>query len=76
MAPRHLTEFDKFDFLLSLNASPDLSVQLEQGDVVIQRLRVVVVVDVGGGDSQGLRALRPVLGGQIMVADPHIDGVT
>ena len=35
----------------------DLSVQLEEGDVVVERLRVMVVVDVGGGDPQSLGAL-------------------
>ena len=34
-----------------------LSVQLEEGDVVVERLRVVVVVDVGGGHPQSLGAL-------------------
>ena len=56
--------------------SPHLSVQFEQRDVVVERLRVVVVVDVGGGDTQRLCALGAVLGGQVVVADPHVDGVT
>lgn len=50
--------------------------QLEQGDVVVERLAVVVVVNVGGGDAEGLGAWRTELLGEIVVADANIDGVT
>lgn len=49
--------------------------QLQQGDVVVQRLRVVVVVYVRGGHAQRLRARAPVLPGQVVVAHPHVDRV-
>ena len=49
--------------------------QLEQGDVVVERLGVVVVVDVGGGHPQGLGAGRAELLGQVVVAHAHVDGV-
>ena len=50
--------------------------ELEQGDVVVQRLAVVVVVDVGGGHPQGLGPRGPVLLSQIVVTNADIDGVT
>lgn len=53
-----------------------LAVELEQGDVVVQRLAVVVVVDVGGGHPQGLSPRGPVLLSQIVVTNADIDGVT
>ena len=53
-----------------------LAVELEQGDVVVQRLTVVVVVDVGGGHPQGLSPRGPVLLSQIVVTNADIDGVT
>ena len=49
--------------------------QLQQGDVVVQRLAVVVVVDVGGGHPQGLGAGGAVLLGQVVVTDTDVDGV-
>ena len=49
--------------------------QLEQGDVVVQGLAVVVVVDVGGGHSQGLGAGAAVLLGEVVVAHADVDGV-
>ena len=53
-----------------------LPVQLEQGDVVVQRLAVVVVVNVGGGHPEGLRPRGAVLLSQIVVTNTDIDGVT
>lgn len=52
-----------------------LTVQLEQRDIVVQRLRVVVVVDVRGGHAQRLRARAAVLTGQVVVANAHVDRV-
>lgn len=52
-----------------------LPVQLQQRDVVVQRLRVMVVVYVRGGHAQRLRARAPVLPGQVVVAHAHVDGV-
>ena len=51
-------------------------VQLEQGDVVVEGLAVVVVVDVGGGHPQGLGPRGTVLLSQIVVTNTDIDGVT
>jgi len=53
-----------------------LTVELEQGDVVVQRLRIVVVVDVRGGHPECLCTRAPVLSGQVMVAHAHVDRVT
>ena len=53
-----------------------LPVQLEQGDVVVQRLAVVIVVNVGGGHPEGLRPRGAVLLSQIVVTNTDIDGVT
>lgn len=50
-----------------------LAVQLEQCNVVIQRLAVVIVMDVGGGNAQCLSAGAAVLPGQIVVAHPHVN---
>ena len=50
--------------------------ELEQGDVVVQRLAVVVVVDVGGGHPEGLGPGGPVLLGQVVVTNSHVNGVT
>ena len=50
--------------------------KFEQGDVIVQRLAVVVVVDVGGGHPQSLGPRAPVLLSQIMVTNTNIDGVT
>lgn len=33
------------------------------------------MVDVGGGHAEGLGARGPELGGQVVVADAHVDGV-
>ena len=50
--------------------------ELEQGDVVVQRLAVVVVVDVGGGHPEGLGPGGPVLLGQVVVTHADVDGVS
>ena len=50
--------------------------QLEQGDVVVQRLAVVIVVDVGGGHPEGLGPRGAVLLSQVVVTNTDIDGVT
>lgn len=48
-----------------------LAQQFQQRDIIIQRLAVVVVVDVGGRHAQRLRAGRAVLARQVVVADAH-----
>ena len=53
-----------------------LAVQLEESDVVVQRLAVVVVVDVGGGHPEGLSPRRAVPLSEVVVAHPHVDGIT
>lgn len=53
-----------------------VSVQLEESDVVVQGLTVVVVVDVGGGHPQGLRPRAAILLGQVVISNPHVDGVS
>ena len=50
--------------------------QLEQGNVVVEGLAVVVVVDVGGGHPECLRPRGPVLLREVMVPDTHVDRVT
>jgi hypothetical protein len=51
-------------------------VQLEEGDVVIEGLTVVVVVDVGSGNSQGLGSGTPELLSEVVVSNSDIDSVT
>ena len=53
-----------------------LSVEFEQRDVVVQRLAVVVVVDVGGGHPQCLGSGGTVLLGQVVVSHTNVDGVS
>ena len=53
-----------------------LAVELEEGDVVVQGLAVVVVVDVGGGHSQCLGSGTAILLSEVMVANSDIDGVS
>ena len=53
-----------------------LAMELEEGDVVVQRLAVVVVVDVGGGHPQCLRPRGPVLLREVMVPNTHVDRVS
>ena len=50
--------------------------QLEQGNVVVEGLAVVVVVDVGGGHPQGLGSRTSKLLGQVVVTHAHVDGVS
>ena len=50
--------------------------QLQQGDVVVQGLTVVVVVDVGGGHPQSLSPGAAVLLSEVVVSHTNIDGVT
>ena len=63
---------DEADALLEVG----LAVELQDGDVVVQRLRVVVVVDVGRGHPQGLGSGAAELLGEVVIADPDVDGVT
>ena len=53
-----------------------LAVELEQGDVVVQGLAVVVVMDVGGGHPECLGPGTAVLLSEVMVTHSHIDGVS
>lgn len=53
-----------------------LAVQLEQRYVIVQRLTVVVVVDVGSGDPKRLRAGAPVLARQVVITHSHVDSVS
>ena len=52
------------------------AVQLEQRYIVVEGLRVVVVVDVGGGHADGLGAWRAKLLCEVVVADPDVYRVT
>lgn len=49
----------------------DGALELEQRDVVVQRLPVVVVVDVGGGHAARLSARVRALAAQVVVPDAH-----
>lgn len=49
----------------------DGALELEERDVVVQRLPVVVVVDVGGGHTARLRARVRALATEVVVADAH-----
>jgi len=53
-----------------------LPVQLQQGDVVVQGLAVVVVVDVGGRHPQSLCTWGSKLLCEVVVPHPDIDSVT
>lgn len=50
--------------------------QFEDGNVVVQRLGIVVVVDVGGGHSEGLGSRAAILLCEVVVANPDIYGVS
>ena len=52
------------------------AVQLEQRYIVVEGLRVVVVVDVGGGHADSLGAWRAKLLREVVVADPDVYRVT
>jgi len=49
--------------------------ELQQGNIVVQGLAVVVVVDVRGGHAQCLSPRTAVFSSQIVVAHTHIDGI-
>ena len=49
--------------------------QGQNGDVVVQRLRVVVVVDVGRGHPEGLRSRAAELLREVVITDADVDGV-
>jgi hypothetical protein len=51
-------------------------VELQDGDVVVEGLRIVVVVDVGRRHPQGLRSGAPELLGEVVITDTDVDGVT
>ena len=53
-----------------------LAVELEEGNVIVQSLAVVVVVDVGGGHPQSLGPGRAVPLGQVVISHSHVDRVT
>ncbi len=50
--------------------------QFEQGYVVVQRLRVVIVVDVGGGHAKSLRSRTAKLLREVVITNTDVDGVT
>ena len=52
------------------------AVQLEQRNVVVEGLGVVVVVDVGGGHTDGLRARGAKFLREVVVADANVYRVT
>lgn len=52
-----------------------LPLELEEGNVVVQRLAVVIVVDVGGGHSEGLGSGASVAAREVVVSDSDVDGV-
>lgn len=52
-----------------------LAVQLEQRNVIVQRLAVVIVVYIGRGHAQRLGAGTAIFTGQIIVTHAHIDGI-
>ena len=49
--------------------------QLEQGNVIVQSLAVMVVVDVCGGHTECLGSRTSELLGQVVVSHPHVDGI-
>ena len=49
--------------------------QLQQSNIIVQGLAVVVVVYVGGGHAESLRAGRPVLAREVVVAHTHVYSV-
>lgn len=52
-----------------------LAVQLEQRNVVVQRLAIVVVVYISGGHTQRLGARTAIFTCQIVVTHAHIDRI-
>jgi len=53
-----------------------LALKFQQGDVIVQCLAVVVVMDVGGGHAQCLCSGTAVSAGQIVISNADVDGVT
>ena len=53
-----------------------LTVQLEDGDVVVKGLGVVVVVDVGRRNAEGLSARASELLRKVVVAHSNINGIS
>ncbi len=50
--------------------------QFEQCDVVVQRLRIVIVMDVGGGHPQRLGAGGTEFLGQVVITNSDVNGVS
>ena len=50
--------------------------KFEEGDVVVQGLRIVIVMDVGGGHPQGLGSGAAELLGEVVVSNADVDGVS
>jgi len=50
--------------------------KLQKGDVVVQSLRIVVVMDVSGGHAQRLGARRAELLGEVVVTNANVNGVS
>lgn len=50
--------------------------QLQEGNVVIQRLRIMVMVYVGRRYTQGLCSRRAKLGREVVIANSYIDSIT
>lgn len=53
-----------------------LAVKLQQSDIVVERLAIVIVVDVRRRDAQGLSARTSVLTSEIVIAHSHVDRVS
>lgn len=49
--------------------------KLQQSDIVIERLAVMIVVNVRRRDAQGLSAGASVFTSEIVIAHPHVDRV-
>ena len=62
---------DKANALLQVG----LTVQLQNRNVIVQRLRVVIVMDVGRGHPQSLSAWTSELLRQIVVANADVDSI-
>jgi|FrelakmetLWP11LW_1041352.scaffolds.fasta_scaffold64793_1 MinD-like ATPase involved in chromosome partitioning or flagellar assembly len=50
--------------------------QLENGDVVVERLRVVIVVNVSSGHAKSLSSRAAKLLGQIVVTNPDVNSIS
>jgi hypothetical protein len=49
-----------------------LAMQFEQRNIVVQRLTVMVMMDICGGHSQCLRTRAAIFSGQVMITDTYI----